>query len=236
MDSSSQAALLRIQNMMLLCQQLKLPVQFKVSVPPERVLPCLFCCCCALLLLLLMTGFHIVHHPSLNRCEGFVPLCMLQRLNRLILLYRCFGLQVSTIERQPAGTTATQTVAHATAEADANVQQPADHAVIESAIDAAQLEGETRELAVVVHVLSDYAFKKYLQHCSASDLLLLRGLLLKVRPVENNSRRQTVHSTLMLAVLYEHGGLSGLLGQEEHSTQCPAADDAPKQLLLYPCM
>jgi hypothetical protein len=29
-------------------------------------------------------------------------------------------------------------------------------------------------------VQSDYAFKKYLQHCSASDLLLLRGLLIKV--------------------------------------------------------
>lgn len=36
------------------------------------------------------------------------------------------------------------------------------------------------ELAVVVHVLNDYAFKKYLDHCSASDLMLLRGLLLKV--------------------------------------------------------
>lgn len=37
-----------------------------------------------------------------------------------------------------------------------------------------------RELAVIVHVMSDYAFKKYLQHCTGSDLMLLRGLLLKV--------------------------------------------------------
>jgi len=33
---------------------------------------------------------------------------------------------------------------------------------------------------VVVHVMSDYAFKKYLLSCSRSDLLLLRGMLLKV--------------------------------------------------------
>lgn len=39
------------------------------------------------------------------------------------------------------------------------------------------------ELAVVVHVMSDFAFKKYLQHCSASDLMLLRGMLLKVTPL-----------------------------------------------------
>lgn len=37
------------------------------------------------------------------------------------------------------------------------------------------------ELAVVVHVLYDYVFKRYMQYCTASDLLLLRGLLLKVR-------------------------------------------------------
>jgi hypothetical protein len=52
------------------------------------------------------------------------------------------------------------------------------------AVDAAQPAGETRELAVVVHVQSDYAFKKYLRHCSASDLMLLRGLLLKVRLIK----------------------------------------------------
>lgn len=37
-----------------------------------------------------------------------------------------------------------------------------------------------REFYVVVHVLSDHAFKKYGQHASRSDLPLLRGLLLKV--------------------------------------------------------
>jgi hypothetical protein len=36
------------------------------------------------------------------------------------------------------------------------------------------------DLAVVVHVLNDGAFKKYLGHCSLSDLLLFRGLLVKV--------------------------------------------------------
>ncbi|KAF6265091.1 hypothetical protein COO60DRAFT_1114800 [Scenedesmus sp. NREL 46B-D3] len=112
MDSSTQAALLRIQNMMLLCQQLKLPVHFKVS----------------------------------------------------------------SIHCKPAGT------ATAEAEAARHAAQPASIAAAGLAKCFEQPAGEaTRELAVVVHVLSDYAFKKYLQHCSASDLLLLRGLLLKVK-------------------------------------------------------
>jgi hypothetical protein len=36
------------------------------------------------------------------------------------------------------------------------------------------------DLTVVVHVLNDSAFKKYLNNCSLSDLLLFRGLLVKV--------------------------------------------------------
>ncbi len=38
-----------------------------------------------------------------------------------------------------------------------------------------------RSFLVIVHVLGDHAFKKYLQHCSGSDLMLFRGLLLRVR-------------------------------------------------------
>ena len=38
----------------------------------------------------------------------------------------------------------------------------------------------SRTFNVVVHIMGDYAFKKYLQHCTVSDLLLFRGLLLKV--------------------------------------------------------
>ncbi|KAG2437038.1 hypothetical protein HYH02_011301 [Chlamydomonas schloesseri] len=37
-----------------------------------------------------------------------------------------------------------------------------------------------RVFGVVVHVHGDHAFKKYLQNCSSSDLLLYRGLLLQV--------------------------------------------------------
>lgn len=39
---------------------------------------------------------------------------------------------------------------------------------------------DTRTFYIVVHVLADNAFKKYLQHCSQSDLMLFRGLLLRV--------------------------------------------------------
>lgn len=38
----------------------------------------------------------------------------------------------------------------------------------------------TVDLTVVVHVLNDSCFKKYLNNCSLSDLLLFRGLLVKV--------------------------------------------------------
>ncbi|WIA17822.1 hypothetical protein OEZ85_009328 [Tetradesmus obliquus] len=106
MDTTAQAALLRIQNMMMLCKQLKLPVQFKVS------------------------RIHRQEAPS------------------------------------PAAAAAAAAAVAAADAADHDMEQPANEA--------------TQELAVIVHVLSDYAFKKYLQHCSASDLMLLRGLLLKV--------------------------------------------------------
>jgi hypothetical protein len=75
--------------------------------------------------------------------------------------YSCIHCQVSSIHRQAPSPAA----ADATGPTDP--QQPAGQG--------------TRELAVIVHVLGDYAFKKYVQHCSASDLMLLRGLLLKVR-------------------------------------------------------
>jgi hypothetical protein len=39
---------------------------------------------------------------------------------------------------------------------------------------------QQRTFFVVVHVLSDSAFRKFYQHCSRSDLLLHRGLLLQV--------------------------------------------------------
>lgn len=39
---------------------------------------------------------------------------------------------------------------------------------------------ETRDFVIIVHVLGDHAFKKYLGHCSRSDLMLFRGLLLRV--------------------------------------------------------
>ena len=39
---------------------------------------------------------------------------------------------------------------------------------------------DTRTFYIVVHVLADNAFKKYLQHCSQSDLMLFRGMLLRV--------------------------------------------------------
>lgn len=44
-----------------------------------------------------------------------------------------------------------------------------------------QEQKEPRQFLVVVHVASDYAFKKFRSHCTAADLDLFRGLLLKVR-------------------------------------------------------
>jgi hypothetical protein len=41
-------------------------------------------------------------------------------------------------------------------------------------------QGQQRRFTVVVHVHGDHAFKKYLNNCSQSDLLLFRGLLLTV--------------------------------------------------------
>jgi hypothetical protein len=41
--------------------------------------------------------------------------------------------------------------------------------------------GGVRTFFIVVHVLSDHAFKKYMRHCSRSDAPLLRGMLLKAR-------------------------------------------------------
>jgi hypothetical protein len=87
MDISSQAALLRIQNMMLLCQQLKLPVQFKVSVPLERVLPCLSCCCCALLLLLVMASTLCLTLSDFDVTALHPYACYKEFATSLILLY-----------------------------------------------------------------------------------------------------------------------------------------------------
>ncbi|KAG2429799.1 hypothetical protein HXX76_010583 [Chlamydomonas incerta] len=53
-----------------------------------------------------------------------------------------------------------------------------DAAAAAAAGDAAG--GGRRVFGVVVHVHGDHAFKKYLQNCSSSDLLLYRGLLLQV--------------------------------------------------------
>jgi hypothetical protein len=38
----------------------------------------------------------------------------------------------------------------------------------------------SRHFLLIVHVLADHAFKRYLQHCTPSDLILFRGLLLHV--------------------------------------------------------
>ncbi len=40
-------------------------------------------------------------------------------------------------------------------------------------------DGE-RSFLIIVHVMGDHAFKKYLAQCSRTDLMLFRGLLLKV--------------------------------------------------------
>jgi len=39
-----------------------------------------------------------------------------------------------------------------------------------------------RKFVIIVHVQSDFAFKKYLDSCSNSDLMLYRGLLLEASP------------------------------------------------------
>jgi hypothetical protein len=72
-------------------------------------------------------------------------------------------------------------------------------------------------LAVVVHVLSDYAFKKYLQHCSASDLLLLRGLLLKVCSLwqqQQQQRRRQLFQTVSQQGS-NGGGAAAASGQQQ---------------------
>jgi hypothetical protein len=51
---------------------------------------------------------------------------------------------------------------------------------VNEVVEATSGAGE-RQFLVVVHVHSDHAFKKYLETCSATDMVLYRGLLLKVR-------------------------------------------------------
>jgi hypothetical protein len=53
-----------------------------------------------------------------------------------------------------------------------------------------QQQQQQRRFTVVVHVHSDHAFRKYLDHCSHSDLLLYRGLLLTV---STSSWKQTTN-------------------------------------------
>jgi hypothetical protein len=56
--------------------------------------------------------------------------------------------------------------------------QAVEHDVSHS--DSADAQTGTRTFDVVVHVCSDHAFKKFLSNCATCDLLLYRGLLLKV--------------------------------------------------------
>lgn len=78
MDQSTQASLLRIQNMVSLCQQLKLPVQFKVGM----LLLALELLMALLLLLLVLLGvlcpFHVSTWLLVSNCSH--PDCMLSRL------------------------------------------------------------------------------------------------------------------------------------------------------------
>lgn len=45
-----------------------------------------------------------------------------------------------------------------------------------------------RDFVIIVHVLGDHAFKRYLSQCSRSDLMLFRGLLLKVRKMPSMTK------------------------------------------------
>lgn len=65
--------------------------------------------------------------------------------------------------------------------ADAATRTDVDMEGGASTAAAAPAADERRAYSVVVHVHGDHAFKKYLQNCTPSDLLLYRGLLLEVR-------------------------------------------------------
>jgi hypothetical protein len=69
-----------------------------------------------------------------------------------------------------------------------------------SEVEGVAESASDQRFAVVVHVLSDYAFKKYLQHCSQSDLMLLRGMLLRVRGAGAGADRALLLLLLMVAV------------------------------------
>jgi hypothetical protein len=55
-----------------------------------------------------------------------------------------------------------------------------------------------REVAVVVHVLNDASFKKYLNNYTLSDLVLFRGLLLKVNHQVDIRRKPPAAADLQL--------------------------------------
>jgi hypothetical protein len=75
----------------------------------------------------------------------------------------------------------------------------------------AESGSDQRHFAVVVHVLSDYAFKKYLQHCSQSELMLLRGMLLRVR----NHLHQSAIDSLQSRVKHRpHGSFLAIVQQQ----------------------
>ena len=50
-----------------------------------------------------------------------------------------------------------------------------------------------RTFLVIVHVMADHAFKRYLGQCSRSDLMLFRGLLLKVGHASNHALPRHQH-------------------------------------------
>lgn len=150
MDQTIQLpSLLRTQNMMVLCKQLKLPVTYKVSaqsttninLETDSIMKLPVCILC-------------LQIAALRRTKevSVPPLACCTHKAHLVVCHQVWEVSMTDEHKPEAAATSTSSSGN-------------------------------RHFVVVVHVLSDHAFKKYMQHCSNSDLMLFRGLLLKVSSV-----------------------------------------------------
>jgi len=63
---------------------------------------------------------------------------------------------------------------------------------------------DSRSFVIIVHVLADHAFKRYLSNCSRSDLMLYRGLLLKVGHLPSTF---FLHRSYIYRLMHVHMGV-----------------------------
>ena len=137
----SVASLLRLQNMVLLAKQLKLPIAYKVRVSAHILRP--------------LPGAVYDKH---GRRPAFPP-------------YSSSADDATTTVGKPHATLCVCWQAYEV------FNKPGAGGAVTQDLGSSAAR---RVFLLVVHVHNDFAFKKYLATCSSSDLLLFRGLLLRV--------------------------------------------------------